>query len=170
LSQKIASDLGTDIEYQTIVDQFNVFFLGPKNDGEGLIRREQWFPKAGLLERLKQKHELAIFTGRLRYEADFTLRRFAQNMEFHPIVCADDVVQGKPHPEGLEKIRREKPSHKLWYVGDTVDDARCSRAARVPFIGIAAATHAKRGELVDLLTAEGAVAVVENVNEIEDIL
>ena len=31
-----------------------------------------------------------------------------------------------------------KPGRKLWYVGDTVDDARSASAAGVPFIGIVA--------------------------------
>ena len=66
--------------------------------GNGLIQREKWFPKNGLLERLSQKHALSIFTGRLRYEAEITLNRFAQNIHFDPIVCADDVAASKPNP------------------------------------------------------------------------
>ena len=170
LSHKISADLGVDVDYDAIVDRFNDFFLGPKRDGDGLIRRESWFPAPGLLERLSQSHSLGIFTGRLRYEADFTLRRFASDLRFDPIVCADDVRVGKPAPEGLEKIRARFPDETLWYIGDTVDDARCARAANVPFIGIAANSHAKRDQLVNLLKAEGAKAVVENINQIEDIL
>ena len=59
-------------------------------------------------------------------------------VKFDPIICADDVTAAKPAPEGLLTIQRRSPDAKLWYVGDTVDDARCARAAGVPFIGIAA--------------------------------
>ena len=52
LSQKISSDLGVEVPYQTAVDQFNKFFFGENNNG--LISRESWFPKPGLLERLAQ--------------------------------------------------------------------------------------------------------------------
>jgi HAD superfamily hydrolase (TIGR01548 family) len=168
LSQKIAADFGTQIEYDTVIEKFNEFFLG--EDGNGLVTRENWFPKTGLLEHLGKSHGLALFTGRLRYEADITLRRFAPCVKFDPMVCADDVRAAKPAPEGLFAIQQQKPGHKLWYVGDTVDDARCARAAGVPFIGIAAHTHTKRDELMRLFQQEKAVAILENVNEIEGAL
>jgi HAD superfamily hydrolase (TIGR01548 family) len=168
LSQKIAADLGKHIDYDTIVEKFNEFFLG--EDGNGLIQREGWFPQNGLLERLGQRYELSIFTGRLRYEADITLRRFASGIEFDPMICADDVTASKPAPEGLFAIQQCRPGKKLWYVGDTVDDARCARAAGVPFIGIAAHTHSKRDELIGLFESENAVAILENINEIESAL
>jgi phosphoglycolate phosphatase-like HAD superfamily hydrolase len=55
-------------------------------------------------------------------------------------------------------------------VGDTVDDARSARAAGVAFIGVAAAGHSTRSEILRLFAEENAVAVVENVNEIEGVL
>lgn len=170
LSQKISADLGVDVDYNTVVDQFNVFFLGPKGDGQGLILREQWFPKPCLLERLGEKYELSIFSGRIRFEADLTLRRFAPQIRFDPTLYADEIGAGKPAPDGLIEIQSRRPASTLWYIGDTVDDARCARAAGVPFIGIAARTHTKRGELVALFEQEKAVAIFENVNEIEEIL
>ncbi len=170
LSQKIAADLGVTVDYDTVVDQFNVFFLGPNHDGQGLIQREGWFPAAGMLERLGERHELGIYTGRVRYEAAITLRRFAPGVLFDPLLCADEIAVGKPAPDGLLEIQRRKPGRKLLYVGDTVDDARCARAAGVPFIGVAAQTHTKRDALIALFEAEQALAIVENVNEIEDVL
>ncbi|HSR07261.1 MAG TPA: HAD-IA family hydrolase [Bryobacteraceae bacterium] len=168
LSQKIAADFGMQIDYDTVIEKFNEFFLG--EDGNGLVTRESWFPQPGLLERLGKTYELALFSGRLRYEADITLRRFAPDVKFAPAIFADDVAAAKPAPDGLLEIRRQKPGHKLWYVGDTVDDARCARAAGVPFIGIAAHTHTKRAELIRLFQQENAVAILENVNEIEGAL
>jgi HAD superfamily phosphatase len=165
LSQKIAADLGVNVEYGDVVSAFNERFLG--QNGDGLIRRERWFPQPGLLDRLLSRHELAIFTGRLRYEADISLNRFASDLRFDPIICSDDVVNGKPAPDGLNSIQRMKPGRKLIYVGDTVDDARSASAAGVPFIGIAAETHSRRGDLMKLFEQEKAIAIIENVNEIE---
>jgi HAD superfamily hydrolase (TIGR01548 family) len=170
LSQKIAADLGVPVDYDTVVERFNVFFLGPKGDGEGLIQREGWFPAPGLLERLGKRHELAIYTGRVRFEAVITLRRFAPGVFFDPLLCADEIAVGKPAPDGLIEIQSRKPHRQLWYVGDTVDDARCARAANVSFIGVAARSHTKRDALVDLFEKENAAAIVENVNEIEEAL
>jgi HAD superfamily phosphatase len=168
LSQKIASDLGVEIPYQTVVDQFNKFFFGQNNDG--LIARESWFPKPGLLERLGEKYELGLFTGRLKCELDITLRRFAPHLAFDPVICAEHVREGKPAPEGLELIQKRKPGRELFYVGDTVDDARSARAAGVPFIGIVADSHLSRTEILQLFEQERAVAVIENVNQIEEVL
>ncbi len=168
LSQKIAADLGVSVAYDEVVDAFNERFLGKNSDG--LIQRELWFPQPGLLERLLHSYELGIFTGRLRYEADISLNRFAPGVRFDPMICADDVVNGKPAPEGLHTIARLKPGRKIIYVGDTVDDARSASAVGVPFIGIAAAAHSRRDELVRLFEAERAIAIIENINEIEGVL
>ena len=165
LSQKIAADLGVKVDYNTVVEYFNKIFLG--HNGDGLIRRESWIPEAGFLNRLNKRFDLAIFTGRLRYELDFTLARFAADLTFDPIICAEHVTQPKPAPEGLLTIQRMKPGRKLWYVGDTVDDARAASAASVPFIGIIAKGHSRAAELAELFRQERAVAVFENVNQIE---
>src|SRR5262249_34917584 len=111
LSKQIASDLGVDPPYNEVVDRFNEIFLGA--NGDGLITRERWFPQPGLLERLASECGLAIFTGRLRLEADISLNRFAAALRFDPIICADDVSVGKPAPDGLHAIQRRKPGCKL---------------------------------------------------------
>jgi HAD superfamily phosphatase len=169
LSKQIAADLGVDISYDEVVERFNQLFLG-SNGTAGLIERETWFPKPGLLERLCTKCSLAIFTGRLRYEADISLKRFAADLRFDPIICADDVTAGKPDPEGLHTIQKRHPAAKLIYVGDTIDDARSASAARVPFIGIAAEMHSRRADLIRLFEQERAIAILENINEIEGVL
>jgi HAD superfamily phosphatase len=151
-----------------VVDYFNEVFIG--NNGDGLIRREQWFPRPGLLERLAGRHKLALFTGRLQYEAEITLRRFAPNLIFDPLLCAEHVIHPKPAPDGLLDIQSRHPGAKLWYVGDTVDDARSALAAGVPFIGVVSRQHATRDEILSLFELENAAAIVENVNEIESIV
>src|SRR5262249_52793274 len=113
---------------------------------------------------------IAIFTGRLRYEADITLRRFGNGIAFDPILCADDVAASKPAPDGLLAIQKMKPGRKLTYVGDTVDDARSAAAAGVPFIRIVSEHHLRRSEIINLFKSERAIAIVENVNEIESVI
>jgi len=160
LSQKICADLGVQVEYSDVVKYFNGLFLG-----EGLIHRERWLPRDGLLDRLGKKFELAIFTGRTRQEVEITLNREGLLGKFLT-VTADDVEHEKPAPDGLLKIAALRPERKLLYVGDTVDDARCARAANVPFIGIAAPASPRREELLDLLNREGAIQVLGDINEI----
>jgi HAD superfamily hydrolase (TIGR01548 family) len=165
LSQQICADLGVRVPYESVVKYFCDIFFGPGGD-DGLISREIWIPKAGLLESLADKFQLAIFTGRLQTEAAITLRRYASSIGFSPIVAAEDVTDGKPAPEGLLLIRRQTGAREMIYVGDTVDDARSSKAAGVPFIGIAAPSNPGHTELAALLKAEGAFAVLDDVNQI----
>jgi HAD superfamily hydrolase (TIGR01548 family) len=166
LSQKIVLDVsGKDIPYATIVDVFQSHFFGPANNG--LVLRERWLPQNGLLDRLQERNALSIFTGRLRDEAQFTLTRFVPSLEWSMIVGDDDVTTPKPAPEGLLKIAAAHPGSELTYLGDTVDDARSARAAGVRFIGVA---HPRHEGLPDLLRAEGAAAVIQDINEIEEVL
>jgi HAD superfamily hydrolase (TIGR01548 family) len=168
LAQQITLDLGTAVEYEEVVRYFQSIFIGQANDG--LILRERWISDDGLLERLQQRFRLAIFTGRPREEAAITLRRFVPTLEFDPIVADEDVQNSKPAPDGLQMIAAGFPDSKLWYIGDTVDDARSARAAGVPFIGIAERSNPRHSDLVSLLQAEAAIAVLDNINQLESVL
>jgi HAD superfamily hydrolase (TIGR01548 family) len=160
LSEKICHDLGVDVPYSTIVEYFNHLFLD-----QGLIHRERWLPRDGLLDRLNEKFELAIFTGRTTEEAEITLNRQGVRERFL-LITTNDVEREKPAPDGLLKIAALRPSKKLLYVGDTVDDARCAGAAKVPFIGIAASASPRRDQLLELFRQEGAIQVLRDINEI----
>ncbi len=172
LSQTICRDLGLELEYQTVVDRFNELFFGDLSTGipTGLMKNERWLPVNGLLENLREDHGLAVFTGRLRDEAMITLRRFGHTGTFEPVVGDDDVSKGKPDPEGLLKIQAAYPAARLIYVGDTVDDARASRAAGVPFIGIAHKHTHNRERLLELFREERAAQIVDDVNELPQAL
>jgi HAD superfamily phosphatase len=163
LSQKICADLGVEVQYQAIVDHFNDLFLK-----QGMIHRERWLPKNGFFENLCGRFDLAIFTGRNQEEVGVTLRREACHDRFCMIVSSDDVVNGKPDPEGLLKIAAQHPGKQLLYVGDTVDDARSARAANVPFLGVVGPETPGRDAVVALLQSEGAIRVLSDINEICD--
>jgi HAD superfamily hydrolase (TIGR01548 family) len=169
LSQKIIVDLGFGVEYHAVVDYFQSIFFGASGT-DGFIGREKWIAQDGWFERLAVNYDFAIFTGRQRAEADVTLRRFAKEIAFKMIVADDDVANPKPSPDGLRMIAARYPERKLWYIGDTVDDARSGLAAKVPFIGIADNKNPRHSELAALLKKEGAIAVLENINQLETVL
>ena len=173
LSHRMIQELGEEVAFDDVVSRFQQIFLGPAFHvgplPDGLILRERWLANEGLFDRLAANHTLAIFTGRLGWEAQLTLDRFAKTI-FNPVVGVDHVKNAKPHPEGLHKIRAEVPHRKAWYVGDTVDDARASSAAGVPFIGIASPSAPRHAELAQLLRDEGAVAVLDDINSLEAVL
>lgn len=168
LSRQLCRDLGVEVPYETVIEEFNRIFLG--DDFNGLILREEWAPKPGLLERLSARFDLAIFTGRPLVDAQHTLRRFAPAVEFAPMITMESVTLHKPDPQGLHLIRALRGDVKMFYVGDTVDDARSARAAQVPFIGIAAPDNPRHAELVDVLRSEAAIAVLDDVNQLEGAL
>jgi HAD superfamily phosphatase len=166
LSHQLIREAGMNVEFDAVVNRFQSIFRGT-NGQPGLIERERWTAQAGLFERLQQSHRLAIFTGRLREEARVTLDRFSPDT-FEMIVGSDDVKITKPDPEGIFKIRAAIPHTRVFYLGDTVDDARSARAAGVPFIGIVGPETPRREESVAALFNNGATVVLETINRMEE--
>jgi HAD superfamily phosphatase len=165
LSHHIVTKAGVGVSFPEVKAYFQSIFLGEN----GLILREQWVARPGMLEKLNERFRFALFTGRPRPEAELTLKRFAPEMLFDPIVGMYDVEKHKPAPDGLLRIAGANDGAKLFYIGDTVDDARSARAAGVPFIGIAAPANPRYLDLVFLFQAEGAYAIVDDINYLEEV-
>jgi HAD superfamily hydrolase (TIGR01548 family) len=168
LSQAMIAERGLTPPFQDIVDHFQALFHGNETT-PGLILNEQWIAREGLLERLYETHNLGIFTGRLGWEAQITLDRFTK-LPFISIMGVDHVTNPKPHPEGLIRIKETVPHNRIWYVGDTIDDARAGAAAGVPFIGIVAPENPRYDTVVQLLKDNGAVHILDDINAMEAIL
>ena len=168
LALELARQKGVSPTREQVIAVFQRIYLGENNNG--LIARERWLPRNGLLQQMSQRFRLALFTGRERWEAQFTLSKFAPDVVFDPIIGMEDVQREKPDPEGLQKIVQAVTSQQVFYVGDAVDDCRAARAAGVPFIGIAGPRSPLREELVRLFQQEGAQAVIADVNELEGAL
>jgi HAD superfamily phosphatase len=163
LSQRLCADRGVEVAYETVVEHFNEVFFG--RAGEGLIAQEVWLPREGLLASLAARYRLALFTGRSRAELAVTLRREGCAGVFDPIVTSDDVERGKPAPDGLEAIAETCGGRAALFLGDTVDDARSAQVAGVPFLGVLAGLRERPADRARLLD-EGALAVIEDVNEV----
>jgi HAD superfamily phosphatase len=164
LTHHLIQASGADVPFAGVKAHFQSLFL----EG-GLILREQWVAAPGTLEELSRAFRLAVFTGRPRQEALLTLSRFAPDLEFAPLVAMEDVENRKPAPDGLLRIRNEHSGCTVFYVGDTVDDARSARAAGVPFIGIAAPANPLYIDLVFLFQEEGAYAIVDDINFLREV-
>ena len=167
LTHHLIQTAGAEVPFETARDYFQSIFLG--NGEGGLILREEWVAKPGMLEELNRQFEFAVFTGRPRDEAELTLNRFAGGVVFHPVIGMFEVENHKPHAEGLLRILQDSPGSQVYYIGDTVDDARCARAAKVPFIGIAAPSNSLYLDLVFLFQEEGAYAIVDDINFLQEV-
>lgn len=163
LSQRMIRGRDVEVPFEEVVTHFQKLFLG------GLILRERWVANPGVLEALSADFRFAIFTGRPRDEADLTLARFAQNLAFDPIIGMRDVENKKPAPDGLLKIAAQNPGATLYYIGDSVDDARSANAANVPFIGIAAPSNPRYLDLVFAFQDIGAYAIVDDINYLHEV-
>ena len=87
-----------------------------------------------------------------------------------PWSAADALVGLRPKAgQGAGRGPGGPPHYLLRYIGDTVDDARCARAAKVPFIGIAAPSNPLYIDLVFLFQAEGAYAIVDDINYLDEV-
>jgi len=168
LSHRLISDRGKNVEYAAVVEYFNQVFMG--ENGDGLIRHEKWMPSQGFLQRLGQLAVLSIFTGRAKFEADVTLQRYADGIRFHPLITDESVTNPKPAPDGLHLIQNEYPEKTIWYLGDTVDDARSAQSAGVPFIGVSTPHNPRHGEISGILRDFGAFAVLQDINELESLV
>lgn len=168
LSLELIRERGASPSREDVIDAFQRIYLGERNNG--LIARERWLPREQMLERLALRFHFALFTGRERWEAQFTLSKFAPGIRFDPIVGMEDVQFEKPHPEGLWKIlERRKPS-ETFYVGDVMDDCLAAQAASVPFIGVVAPGKPLAAELAALFRKQGALAVIGDINDLEQVL
>ena len=168
LSLELVREHGGAPERGEVITAFQRIYLGANNDG--LIARERWLPRDHLLERLSARFRLALFTGRERWEAEFTLSKFAPGIRFDPIVGMEDVQFEKPNPEGLLKIVEQVQPSERFYVGDVMDDCLAARAAAVPFIGVVSPQNPLAAELEALFRKGGAQAVVPDINELERVL
>jgi len=169
LSHHIITRRGIEARFDDVVEYFQGLFHG-KDGTPGLILREVWIARPGVLEKLADTFRFAIFTGRMKWEAEFTLRRFAQRLTFEPIIGLHEVENLKPAPDGLLKIRDANSGCPMWYIGDTVDDARCAQSAGVPFVGIASPGKPRHCELVALFHQQQARAVIDDINQLEQVL
>jgi HAD superfamily phosphatase len=168
LTLEIVESRGVHPAKEKVIAAFQRIYLGDNNTG--LIARERWLARNGLFERLAQTFRFAMFTGRERWEAAFTLNKFAPGVAFDPIIGMEDVTLEKPNPEGLLKIIEHHRPEQVFYIGDVMDDCRAAQAAGVKFIGVVAAENPLKDDLEAIFRREGALAVVSSINELESVL
>lgn len=157
--------LGCRRSFKEVKKKFQEIYWGAASNGN--VRRERWILTVARMERLSQKWELALFTGRTREELDHTLERFRMRHYFRRIVTVEDVHKSKPSPEGLMRILDGREPANALYVGDNVDDATAAQRARVAFLGVLPHRSHARRERAARLRALGARTILGSVRELE---
>ena len=158
---------GFNFAYDDIVSVFQKQYW---NDGNGSINNENLLIDITLLEKLKEKYNLAVFTGRPKDEACYTLKKFDILKYFDKIVTMDDVPpdRQKPHTDGLELIKNALLTEELIYFGDTVDDIKC--ALDYGAYGVGVLTDDKDNNMRQILLSAGAKKVIDSINNLQEIL
>jgi pyrophosphatase PpaX len=165
LSHAWVRALGGDFQFEEVKSKFQEIYWG--KNGKGNVAQEKWLLPRGTLRRLQRVAQLAIFTGRVWREMDYTLDRAKVREFFNPILTVEDVTRPKPDPEGLLKILGGRSAADSLYVGDNVDDALAAQAAGIRFLGVLPRKSQERRQRVARLRKLGAITILGDVSEME---
>lgn len=160
---------GYDVTYSQIMDYYQGIFYG--DDNKGLIDNEKLIVNIEFFEQLSKNYNLTIFTGRLEADALFTLDKFNIRKYFSIIVTFDQVgiACQKPDCKGVNIIKSQVNSQKIYYLGDSVDDAKAAKDSGVFGIGVLPPQDKSDILRAKLLDA-GAQIVISNTLELQELL
>jgi len=101
---------------------------------------------AEIVPELAKKYPLAICSGAQKSEVTFILKELGWFELFRPIVTQEDVVRGKPNPEGLLFTLKHFQQHHQWeppleaedclVIEDSPHGIEAARAAQMPVVAI----------------------------------
>jgi len=131
----LLSKNGFDVDLIEIITVFQELLYNPQNtllDNEKILISKEKF------EELNKKYDLAIFSGRLKEEALYSLKRFEIDKYFNYYITSDDLPKNmlKPHPKGVLKIIKHCPHKDIKLIGSSVDDIIAGNSANVTTIGV----------------------------------
>ncbi len=111
-----------------------------------------------------KRHYIGIATGKDRARVEKILREQCITVLFDKIVCSDEVISGKPHPDSIEKhiAKSNIPKDNTYFVGDSIIDIQCARNADVKSIAVSYGF----GSTTELQSASPNY-LVENISELE---
>jgi pyrophosphatase PpaX len=94
-----------------------------------------------LLSLRNKGYQLAIVTSGSRSRVSREVARSVLRDAFSVIICNEDIVNKKPHPEGLERAMRRMnvAPPQCAYVGDAPEDIEMGRRGQVLTIGVRSA-------------------------------
>lgn len=164
LTDYLLKQRNINIEYDKIVDVFQAYYNELADIEEPLVNHK-------ILSELSKRFDLAIFTGRLKEEAEFTLKKHDFIKYFNPIITMQDVGldHQKPDNLGLELIKKNTITDKIYYLGDTIDDMTCAQRSKVDFIGVLPPQD-KSESLKTIFKNGHAVVILENTSELINFL
>jgi len=148
----------------------------PDMDTAGYIHDEPVVLTAETRERLQERFDVGVLTGRPAAEADIALERVGLDVPDEHRFTMDDWAEGKPHPDALVTLAERFDAEAVVFVGDTLDDVRTAvNAAEADpdrtYRGVGVQTGGLTGEAGrEKFERAGAAAVLDSVNDLPDLL
>lgn len=160
LTEFFLKKYGFNINYDDIVDVFQSYYEKLADVEAPLVSKE-------FFQNLSKDYNLAIFTGRTKEEAFFTLDKHGFTQYFYPVITMEEVGFDRQKPDclGLEIIKEKIISDKIYYLGDTVDDMVCAITAGVCGIGVLPPQD-KSEDLKNLLKSKNAMVVLNQATDL----
>jgi len=165
LSHAWVNSLGANASFEEVRARFLELYWGKNHQGN--VRFEEWLMPKPALRRLARRAQLAVFTGRVLDELDYTFDRFRVRPYFDPVITVEKVTKGKPSPEGLYKILDGRDPASALYLGDNVDDALAAQSANVPFVGVLPPRSDESRQRGTRLRELGALDILGHIKELE---
>lgn len=164
LTEFLLKKYGYEIDKDKIVDIFQSYYAQLAATEVPLVNVE-------FFEKLSQKYDLAIFTGRVKEEAYYTLDKHGFTKYFCPIITLEEVGLDRQKPDclGLKLIKEKIITNKIYYLGDTIDDMICAMTGNVNGIGVLPPQD-KSDELKKLLKSKNAMVVLEKALDLGEFL
>lgn len=176
LTYNIITDSGMNVPYPRVVEEFQKRYRG--EDWNGFIAEEPPLVDKELLETICDRVRImGIVTSRPEAEAKWTLERFGWK-KFFPLVVAREKQEGrgKPNPFPLQHALAildaaglSIEADEAVYVGDSVDDMECARAASLWAVGMVP-PYLDTEEHAALLRERGAHLVLDDPADLVEVI
>lgn len=169
LTKYLLDKKGVETDYSKLVEIFQDIFYNPAKEGsKGAIDNEKLVLCPDFFDELSKSYDLAVFTGRPREEAFYSLKKYSLDKYFHYFVCLEDVPAGrsKPCPDGLLNIKKHCYFNNICFFGDTPDDIKAGCDADVRVYGIIPPNAVNVEETAKILVEFGASDVMDDANKI----
>ena len=177
LTHAIVSDIGIQVPFSRIVEEFQRRYRGERWDG--LITEESSLILTQTLETLAARDcVMGVVTGRPDAEARFAIDRFGWKQYF-PLVVSREKQEGRPKPDPfplqralaiLDAAGRRVLPEEAVYIGDTVDDMVAARAAGLWAVGIVPPYTSDPDTHTALLRQRGAHIVLDSPDRLPALL
>lgn len=167
VTQALLAERGVEVPLEEVTRVFEEFYQGT-DETPGLWEQEKLLIEREKLQTLAKSYPLAVVTGRPRADAVRFLEQYDLADCFRLMVCMEDAP-AKPNPEPVELAMKKLGVSTAWMIGDTPDDIRAARGARVLPLGVVASGDDDEKTGLALVRS-GAARILSNPSDIVELV